>query len=330
MTVTTPGGGPARRFPEAVTVAKLGVILPAAGASRRFGSGGPKKPFQALAGRPVWQHAADRVFGREDVVRRVVVVAAADVEFFREKYAAAIRFYELEVVVGGAERSDSVAAALARMPAEVSHVVVHDAARPVVAESWVDAVVAAALETGAAILATPIANTIKRGEDVRPSHPPAGRGPVPAAPQPDERPARPAGGPDALQAMFGRSGTSRAPGKDLMSRLAETRQGVRDDPSRRRAICRQTVSREGLWLAQTPQVFAADLLRKAHAAARGGPPATDDAELVERIGHPVTLVECPALNIKITTAADLAFAEAALAALPRPARPVSAHPFDND
>ena len=62
----------------------------------------------------------------------------------------------------------------------------------------------------------------------------------------------------------------------------------------------ETVPREGLWEAQTPQVFRRQLLLDAYAK-RGGFAATDDAQLVERIGHPVTVVPGSPINLKITT-----------------------------
>ena len=74
-----------------------------------------------------------------------------------------------------------------------------------------------------------------------------------------------------------------------------------------------TVPRAGLWRAQTPQVFRRDWLEAAHAAAGGGAVATDDAALVEALGHPVWLTPGEALNFKITTRQDLDLAEAWLA-----------------
>ncbi len=72
-----------------------------------------------------------------------------------------------------------------------------------------------------------------------------------------------------------------------------------------------TVAREGLWQAQTPQAFQRELLIRAHQrAAADGIAATDDADLVERLGAKVEIVEGSALNLKITTRADLALAEA--------------------
>jgi 2-C-methyl-D-erythritol 4-phosphate cytidylyltransferase len=76
----------------------------------------------------------------------------------------------------------------------------------------------------------------------------------------------------------------------------------------------ETVPRGPLWLAQTPQVFRAEILRRAHAAAvRDGVLATDDAALVERLGLPVAIVPGGPRNRKITTPDDLAWAEAILA-----------------
>ncbi|MFM8559513.1 MAG: 2-C-methyl-D-erythritol 4-phosphate cytidylyltransferase, partial [bacterium] len=72
-----------------------------------------------------------------------------------------------------------------------------------------------------------------------------------------------------------------------------------------------TVPRAGLWAAQTPQAFRRDWLERAHREA--AELATDDAALVEWLGHPVRLALGDPLNFKITTAGDLALAEAWLA-----------------
>ena len=67
-----------------------------------------------------------------------------------------------------------------------------------------------------------------------------------------------------------------------------------------------TVPRQGLWLTQTPQAFARDLLWEAHdKARRDGFAGTDDAVLVERLGMPVAMVPGLAQNLKITTPEDL-------------------------
>jgi 2-C-methyl-D-erythritol 4-phosphate cytidylyltransferase len=70
-----------------------------------------------------------------------------------------------------------------------------------------------------------------------------------------------------------------------------------------------TVDREGLFAAATPQVFRADLLARALAAAGG---ATDEAALVEGLGVPVTVVPVSRLCFKVTTPEDLEMAEAVI------------------
>jgi 2-C-methyl-D-erythritol 4-phosphate cytidylyltransferase len=89
-----------------------------------------------------------------------------------------------------------------------------------------------------------------------------------------------------------------------------------------------TVQRQGLWLAQTPQVFRRDWLVEAYAN-RGklGKDITDDAQLVEAAGHAVHVVEGSAQNIKITTKGDLILAEAILKAQPKPKPSGPIHPF---
>jgi 2-C-methyl-D-erythritol 4-phosphate cytidylyltransferase len=75
----------------------------------------------------------------------------------------------------------------------------------------------------------------------------------------------------------------------------------------------ETLDRRTVWLAQTPQVFRADLLRRAYAQARAdGYTATDDAMLVERLGVTVCVVAGESVNRKITTPDDLEWAESYL------------------
>jgi 2-C-methyl-D-erythritol 4-phosphate cytidylyltransferase len=72
-----------------------------------------------------------------------------------------------------------------------------------------------------------------------------------------------------------------------------------------------TLDRAGIWQAQTPQVFRTELVLQAHRKARTeGYSGTDDASLVEWMGHPVSMVQGSRYNIKITTPEDLRVAEA--------------------
>lgn len=240
---------------------RFAVILPAAGKSSRFRDQHYKKPFALLDGRPVWMHAAERFANRKDVVQSLLVIAPEDREHFTEKFGGNAALLGIEVVEGGNERYDSVARALERVKPEAEFIAVHDAARPCLVDEWIDAVFAAAVKSGAAILAAPVTGTLKRvGSD---------------------------------------------------HTVAET------------------VAREGLWEAQTPQVFRRQLLTDAYAR-RGSERATDDAQLVERLGQKVTIVTGSAMNIKITTKEDLRIAAALLKVLPRPKLAGPAHPFADD
>lgn len=75
-----------------------------------------------------------------------------------------------------------------------------------------------------------------------------------------------------------------------------------------------TVDRDTIWLAKTPQVFLANMYRaSAYMAKRDGAAVTDDASMAERLGFPVTLVDCGTQNLKITFREDVILAQAILA-----------------
>ncbi len=78
-----------------------------------------------------------------------------------------------------------------------------------------------------------------------------------------------------------------------------------------------TLDRNGMWLAQTPQVFRTELLKQSYARHPNPSKATDDASIVQQCGHTVKVVLGSPLNIKVTTKEDIKFAELALKALPR-------------
>jgi 2-C-methyl-D-erythritol 4-phosphate cytidylyltransferase len=223
-------------------VTGVNVILVAGGQGRRLGGAIPKQ-FRLLAGAPILVRTARRFAGTAGLTRLIVVAAPA--EHARCEALLAPLGLPLRLAPAGPERQHSVAAGVAALDPECAIAVVHDAARPLVRPEAIAACIAAARATGAALLATPVADTVKRCRD----------------------------------------------GRVL-----------------------ETVPRADLWLAQTPQAFQAEILRRAHAAAAAaGLPATDDAALVERLGLPVAIVPGDATNRKITTAEDLAWAETVLA-----------------
>jgi 2-C-methyl-D-erythritol 4-phosphate cytidylyltransferase len=141
---------------------RFGVILAAAGQSSRFQDANYKKPFAPLAGRAVWLHSAEKFLDREDVKQVVVVVAPEDRASFADKFGANLAFMGITLAEGGEHRAESVRRGLEKLAADIDMVAIHDAARPCLAQPWIDRVFAAGVKTGAAILAIPVVGTLKR------------------------------------------------------------------------------------------------------------------------------------------------------------------------
>jgi len=119
--------------------------------------------------------------------------------------------------------------------------------------------------------------------------------------------ARPLATPAAFEACL--AAAARAGGAIAAIPVADTLKRVAGK------VIAATVARAGLWQAQTPQAFRRDTLVAAHQrAVIEKIAATDDADLVERTGVSVEVVEVATANIKITTPADLAIVEAIIAA----------------
>jgi 2-C-methyl-D-erythritol 4-phosphate cytidylyltransferase/2-C-methyl-D-erythritol 2,4-cyclodiphosphate synthase len=132
----------------------------AAGRGERLGA--PEKVLLPLAGRPMlaWPLAA---LERAAAIGNVVIVSGPHT---REAIAALVHhegFAKVRAIVAGGERrQDSVAAGLAALPKGTEVVVIHDGARPMAEAELFDRCARAAAETGAAIAATPVADTLKR------------------------------------------------------------------------------------------------------------------------------------------------------------------------
>jgi 2-C-methyl-D-erythritol 4-phosphate cytidylyltransferase/2-C-methyl-D-erythritol 2,4-cyclodiphosphate synthase len=139
-------------------------IIAAGGRGTRFGGALPKQ-LLPLAGRPILQHSVDAFLRHSRITDLVVAVppelAANPPEYLRGAAKP------LTAIEGGARRQDSVARALARVPAPAEIVVVHDAARPLVTEAVITRTVLAAADAGAAIAALPATDTVKRGNELR-------------------------------------------------------------------------------------------------------------------------------------------------------------------
>ena len=247
---------------------KVTAVIVAAGSARRMG--GINKQYAELAGMPVLARSV-AAFDNDPFVDEIVIVArSGEEDRCRRDIVEKYGFRRVSAVVsGGAERQDSVRAALGvvfggaagreagSFGAEVSDggggrddgrdvglVLVHDGARPLVPRTVIDAVIDGCAACGAAIPAVSVKDTIKQ------------------------------------------------------IHLSDSR-----------AVVSFTPERSLLRAVQTPQGFDAALLMRAYDACAPDTAVTDDASLVEALGAPVYIVDGDEMNIKITTPSDLGRAE---------------------
>lgn len=135
----------------------LAAIIVAAGSSQRLGF---DKIAATIAGKTVLEHSV-HAFASCPSVTEIIVVTRPD--RVKEIHATMAKIGRKAVTVpGGAERHDSVRQGLEALGTEILFVAVHDAARPLITPEEIDAVYMAAREHGAASLAAPVADTLKR------------------------------------------------------------------------------------------------------------------------------------------------------------------------
>jgi 2-C-methyl-D-erythritol 4-phosphate cytidylyltransferase/2-C-methyl-D-erythritol 2,4-cyclodiphosphate synthase len=139
------------------------LVMPAAGSGRRFGGAMPKQ-YQLLAGRRVIEHALAPFLADQRCRGLVVAVDAGDSTF---RNLAASGDQRMRTVPGGAHRCDSVHNALAAIhDADDAWVLVHDAARPCVSRTEIDALLAGCMHDAVGgLLAVPVADTLKRADE---------------------------------------------------------------------------------------------------------------------------------------------------------------------
>ncbi|MGA0019132.1 MAG: 2-C-methyl-D-erythritol 4-phosphate cytidylyltransferase [Steroidobacteraceae bacterium] len=236
------------------------LVLPAAGVGKRLGSSTPKQ-YLRVAGHSLIEWALRPFLEDRACENAVVALATADANWAGVRSQLSRAVYE---VPGGAERRDSVLAALRHLKeigvADEEWVLVHDAARPCVSRAEITALCQAVWQVSpesqgparqgieGGILALPLTDTVKRG---------------------------------ALE--------------------------------HGQVASRDTLSREGLWRALTPQMFRLGALREAlEATAREGRVPTDEAQAMEWQGAGALLVAGEATNIKVTTQSDLTLIEGVL------------------
>ena len=218
---------------------RVGVVIVAAGASRRMVTG--DKVFEPLLGKPMITHTIT-IFEESSLVDEIVLVLGKHNLEKGQALVAREGWKKLKhVCLGGQRRQDSVKAGLQHL-SSCQWIMVHDGARPCITHEIIKLGLEMVLETGAAIPAIAVDDTIKK------VHP--------------------------------------------------------------EGIIQETLLREDLRAAQTPQVFRYDMLQEAYQGDLDG--VTDDASLVEKLGHPVKTFTGSSENIKITTQVDLHLAEVIL------------------
>jgi 2-C-methyl-D-erythritol 4-phosphate cytidylyltransferase / 2-C-methyl-D-erythritol 2,4-cyclodiphosphate synthase len=139
---------------------RVAAMVVAAGRGERLGA--PEKVLLPLAGRAMLAWSL-RALERAETIGPVVVVAGSHTldavgRLVRDEGFAKVQ----AIVAGGERRQDSVGAGLAALPEGVEIVVIHDGARPLAEPELFDRCAAAAAESGAAIAATPVSDTLKR------------------------------------------------------------------------------------------------------------------------------------------------------------------------
>ena len=204
-------------------------IIVASGSSRRMG-------FDKLAaewnGKPILWHSVRAFSSLEEISQVIVVTPPERFEWLADLGSKVSR------IDGGVERPDSVAAGLAALNDDITHVAIHDGARPLVSAAAIKATFTAAEKSGAASLARRVTETLKRA----------------------------------------------------------TSDG----------ITTESVSRDDLWIMETPQTFAKELIQKAYQnVTSGDAKITDEVSALQLLGQGTTLVENSSANPKITVQADL-------------------------
>jgi 2-C-methyl-D-erythritol 4-phosphate cytidylyltransferase len=144
----------------------LTAIIVAAGSSQRMGF---DKLFATIAGKPIIAHTL-HAFEQAGSVSEIIVVAREDRHDEIRKISHAENFKKVRsTIAGGERRQDSVRAGLNRLNVAAKYVAVHDAARPLICPEQIERVFEQCVIHGAAALAEPINDTLKRG-DVDPIH----------------------------------------------------------------------------------------------------------------------------------------------------------------
>ena len=220
---------------------RFAAVLPAGGLGKRMGGNLPK-PLMVLGGKPVYRYSLETFLSMDEIAEVVMAVPADwkdhfEKEIFSDNANELIRT-KMKIVVGGAERWQSVENGVNALTSNAEFVLVHDVARPFISKEIILDVCKTLVEKGSCLVAKPAVDTIKIAKD---------------------------------------------------------------------GCVQQTIDRNTVWMAQTPQAASIALLKRLYGRIAAEPlnfTPTDEASILEYFGESVYIVKGNAANDKLTTPED--------------------------
>ena len=212
---------------------KFAAVLPAGGLGKRMGGNIPKQ-LLVLGGKPVYRYSLETFLSMDEIAEVVMAVPADWKDHFEKDFSHP----KLKIVVGGAERWQSVENGVNALTSNAEYVLVHDVARPFISKEIILDVCKTLIEKGSCLVAKPAVDTIKIAKD---------------------------------------------------------------------GCVQQTIDRNTVWMAQTPQAASIALLKKLYGRIAAEPlnfTPTDEASILEYFGESVYIVKGNNLNDKLTTPED--------------------------
>jgi 2-C-methyl-D-erythritol 4-phosphate cytidylyltransferase len=223
---------------------RFAAVLPAGGLGKRMGGNIPKQ-LMVLGGKPVYRYSLETFLSMDEIAEVVMAVPADWKDHFEKEIFGqspseldALITNKLKIVVGGAERWQSVENGVNALTSGAEYVLVHDVARPFISKEIILDVCKTLVEKGSCLVAKPAVDTIKIAKDGR---------------------------------------------------------------------VQQTIDRNTVWMAQTPQAASIALLKKLYGRNAAEPldfTPTDEASILEYFGEHVYIVKGNNLNDKLTTPED--------------------------
>ena len=226
---------------EANLIGKFAAVLPAGGLGKRMGGNIPKQ-LMVLGGKPVYRYSLETFLSMDEIAEVVMAVPADwkdhfEKEIFGDNASELIRA-KMKIVVGGAERWQSVENGVNALTSNAEFVLVHDVPRPFISKEIILDVCKTLVEKGCCLVAKPAVDTIKIAKD---------------------------------------------------------------------GCVQQTIDRNTVWMAQTPQAASIALVKKLYGRIAAEPlnfTPTDEASILEYFGESVYIVKGNNLNDKLTTPED--------------------------